>query len=189
MLLGNKNNLIYALACPFTGEVHYVGKSTHGLLRPMSHLTESHSKEIREWVRDIGVIGYKPRIVILENNIPIDALSAREKYYIALYDSAGASLLNIAEMNYATIKRVKNDGVGLFYENNDKSVISQVSSVVRRARNQMKYTQEEMSYKTGFGLRWLRKLESGKTNSVMLDSLERLLWMIGYELKIERTKR
>ena len=38
--------LIYGLFCPITDELHYVGKSSNYLLRPLQHLTDSHSEKI-----------------------------------------------------------------------------------------------------------------------------------------------
>ena len=30
--------LVHALKCPFTNEVHYIEKTTNGMIRPSSHL-------------------------------------------------------------------------------------------------------------------------------------------------------
>ena len=46
----NMKRLIYCLKCPFTKEIHYVGKSSSGMIRPLSHLNKSHSDKINEWV-------------------------------------------------------------------------------------------------------------------------------------------
>jgi hypothetical protein len=35
--------LIYSLRCPFTDDVHYVGKTTAGMVRPLKHLTKRKS--------------------------------------------------------------------------------------------------------------------------------------------------
>jgi hypothetical protein len=58
--------IIYGLYCPFTDNIHYIGKSTVGMLRPLSHMTKSHSTKINEWVSQLKVLGYKPIIKILE---------------------------------------------------------------------------------------------------------------------------
>lgn len=44
-----KDKLIYALGCPITSEVHYIGKTEKGLTRPFQHLKDSHNGKIREW--------------------------------------------------------------------------------------------------------------------------------------------
>lgn len=57
--------IIYALKCPFTEEVHYVGKSTSGIVRPLTHMSKSNSDKINEWVISLKAIGSKPEIQIL----------------------------------------------------------------------------------------------------------------------------
>ena len=60
------NFIIYGLYCPITNDLHYVGKSSVGLIRPLTHLTQSHSDKINEWVSQLKFLGHAPVIKILE---------------------------------------------------------------------------------------------------------------------------
>ena len=61
-----KERLIYALCCPFTDNIHYIGKTTVGMSRPLQHATKSHSVKVKEWVESIKEIGHGPVVRILE---------------------------------------------------------------------------------------------------------------------------
>lgn len=181
------NNIIYALKCPFTDNIHYIGKSTKGLLRPMEHLKESHSIKIKEWVNDIGQLGYSPKIDILESNIVSEEeLNEKEKYWIAKCLSKGCLLLNEKLITYAKIINAIVVKEEKQTDSSEYSVITDVSLLSKRTRTQLKLTQADLSYKLGIGLRWLRKIEGGKNNDVMLNSLERFLKYLGFKLKLER---
>ena len=61
-----KKLLIYGLYCPFTDELHYIGKSSRSMTRPLEHFTKSHSDKINEWVSQLKFLSYKPVVKILE---------------------------------------------------------------------------------------------------------------------------
>ena len=74
--------LIYSLSCPFTNQVHYIGKSTQGMIRPLQHLTNSHSEKVQEWVNDLKGIGHAPVVNVLEY-VPLEEdLDGRERWWI-----------------------------------------------------------------------------------------------------------
>lgn len=85
--------LIYGLYCPFTEALHYVGKSTTYMIRPLSHLTKSHSEKINEWVKELKILGYKPIIKIIENCTK-ENIDEREIYWITKSIDEGCYLLN-----------------------------------------------------------------------------------------------
>jgi len=179
-----ENNLIYCLKCPFTNNVHYVGKSTQGLLRPTQHFKNSHSKKISEWVDDIKILGYKPIIEILESNIPPNEIVDKEKYWIAKYLKNGSLLLNSSCVSYATIINeiiINNnltDDNDIFdntcEKEDDNILMKKISKIIKENRKKHNLTQPELSSKLNIGLRWLRKIESSN-NSIMLNHLEKLL--------------
>ena len=45
----NTRNIIYGLRDPRNDVYQYIGKSTVGVKRPISHLTKSHSPKVKEW--------------------------------------------------------------------------------------------------------------------------------------------
>ena len=58
---------------------------------------------------------------------------------------------------------------------------SRLSQQVKALRKQYGLTQEELSYKSGVGLRFIRDLEQGK-NSLRMDKVNTVLAMFGKEL-------
>ena len=58
---------------------------------------------------------------------------------------------------------------------------NRLSQQVKALRKQYGLTQEELSYKSGVGLRFIRDLEQGK-NSLRMDKVNTVLAMFGKEL-------
>jgi len=58
---------------------------------------------------------------------------------------------------------------------------NKLSLQVKALRKQYGLTQEELSYKSGVGLRFIRDLEQGK-NSLRMDKVNTVLAMFGKEL-------
>ncbi len=56
-----------------------------------------------------------------------------------------------------------------------------LSDFVRQKRKLSGLTQEELSYKAGVGLRFIRELERGKP-TLQLDKVNQILRLFGYEL-------
>lgn len=50
----------------------------------------------------------------------------------------------------------------------------QLARQLRRLRNKLQFTQEEMSEKVGMDIRYYQRLESEKPNAVKIDTLGRL---------------
>lgn len=176
------NNLIYALKCPFTDSVHYIGKSTQGMLRPMQHLSHSHSLKVREWVEDISMIGYLPKIEILQFDVNIEDLDDSERYWIDKYINEGALLLNIQLISYSDIIESKSLKSNII--SNDE-FLNSLSEIVKNRRRATKLSQEDFAKKIGFGLRWIRKVEQFN-NNIMLSQVQKLLSFLGYKLTIEK---
>jgi len=58
-----------------------------------------------------------------------------------------------------------------------------IAAFIKQSRKRHKLTQEELAFKSGVGLRFLRELERGKT-TVQLDKVNVVLNMFGKELGI-----
>lgn len=87
-------NIIYALADPRNDLIYYVGKSTVGMDRPLTHLTNSHSEKVNQWVKSLNEKWLYPKIIVLENVEFLDDLPNREEYWINYYYGINSDLLN-----------------------------------------------------------------------------------------------
>ncbi len=56
-----------------------------------------------------------------------------------------------------------------------------LSSFLKEKRKSVKLTQNELSYKAGVGLRFIRELEQGK-KTLRIDKVNQVLKLFGYEL-------
>ncbi len=59
--------------------------------------------------------------------------------------------------------------------------MNNLSTTVKRLRKQYNLTQEELSLKSGVGLRFVRDLEQGK-KTLRLDKVNQLLDLFNYEM-------
>lgn len=60
--------------------------------------------------------------------------------------------------------------------------ISRLSAQVKALRKQYNLTQEELAFKSGVGLRFVRELEQGKP-TVRLDKVNQVLGLFNYEME------
>lgn len=60
-------------------------------------------------------------------------------------------------------------------------LMNNLSTTVKRLRKQYNLTQEELSLKSGVGLRFVRDLEQGK-KTLRLDKVNQLLDLFNYEM-------
>ncbi|WP_211226599.1 helix-turn-helix transcriptional regulator [Pedobacter glucosidilyticus] len=59
--------------------------------------------------------------------------------------------------------------------------MNRLSQFVKHKRKEFGLTQEDLSYKAGVGLRFIRDLEQGKT-SLQMDKVNQVLALFGHEL-------
>lgn len=171
--------IIYGLKCPFTNSIHYVGKSTIGMIRPLQHLTKSHSEKINEWVNDLKQIGYFPIVQILENVSVDEDIDLRERYWIQKEINNGGYLLNSNLVSPLVI----NQNLDFILSENKDFNMMKIATFVKAKRKQIGLNQPEFSEKTGISLKVLRKIEQGHTN-IMLDGLIEILRMFGTTIDI-----
>lgn len=166
--------LVYALCCPFTDDVHYIGKSTQGMTRPLQHLNSSHSEKVIEWVDDLKALGNSPKVKILERVSEVDDLDVRERYWIYKYLDKDALLLN---SNLITPFLVSENRSKELEDTNDVG-INHISEFIKQRRKTVGLTQEQFAEKAGIALTVIRKIEQGKSN-VSLEGLLHILKMFG----------
>jgi y4mF family transcriptional regulator len=174
-----KQKLIYSLCCPFTNQVHYIGKSTSGMLRPLSHLSNSHSEKIKEWVNNLKEIGHAPIVKILEYISNEEDIDDREKYYIQIELNKNSLLLNSI---LVTPLLLSND-LDVLLGTGEGMEIAKISNFIKERRKKSNLSQEEFASKSGIALTVIRKIEQGKTN-IRLDSLLGILKMFGCTIDI-----
>ncbi len=66
------------------------------------------------------------------------------------------------------------------------SIYTEIQSVIKAERARLKLTQEDLSARTGLGLRFIRELEQGKKSTVRMDKVLELLAFFGHTLKVEK---
>jgi hypothetical protein len=91
------NFIVYALICPATGEIRYVGKSEKGLRRPMDHFADARrggKYRVHLWLRKIGI---RPEIVTLASLPSATDLCSAERYWISYFRSIGCPLTNLTD--------------------------------------------------------------------------------------------
>lgn len=91
-------NLIYVLKDPRNDLGVYVGKTTIGVKRPISHIHYSHNEHVRKWVEELRKLQLSPKVEILEKNILLNDLSNKELFWISQFNAINENLFNITLM-------------------------------------------------------------------------------------------
>lgn len=98
-------NLIYGLRDPRNDVYKYIGKTTVGVGRPLLHLRKSHNALVNQWAEELKQVGLFPIVDVIESDVPLEQLSAREKHYIAHYSAISDQLFNGGESAIETIAK------------------------------------------------------------------------------------
>jgi y4mF family transcriptional regulator len=174
--------LIYSLQCPFTNEIHYIGKSTQGMIRPLRHLSNSHSEKVKEWVDNLKEIGHAPVVKVIEYVSLDDDIDGRERYWIQREINKGAILLNSCLVTPLLIESKLDELLG----NGEGMESFKIGNFIKERRKRLKLTQEEFAGRAGVALTVIRKLEQGKTN-LNIDSLLQVLRMFGCTINVTKS--
>jgi y4mF family transcriptional regulator len=173
--------LIYALCCPFTQSIHYIGKSTQGMIRPLQHLRKSHSDKVLEWVENLKQLGHSPKIKILECVSAHDDIDNRERYYIQKEINNDSLLLN----SFLVSPLLISYNIDKLLGNGEGLDLLKIAKFVKTKRKQVGLTQPDFASKTGISLTVIRKIEQGK-NNLNLESVLRVLKV--FDCTIDVTK-
>lgn len=173
-------SIIYGLYCPFTHNLHYVGQSSIGMLRPMDHMTHSHSEKINEWVDQLRFLGHKPEIRVLEE-CNEDELDEREVVWITKSINEGCYLLNKAH-----------NGAGNIFLNSEyikeMAWTVRIGQIIRRTRVDRDISMEELSNAACISRPTLHSIEIGKSTQVRIGSIKAVLDALGLNLDITKRK-
>jgi len=88
---------IYALCCPISGEIRYIGKSNNPQKRYSKHKSKTskdNNKSKKEWFNNLISNGLSPKILILEE-VDINNWKEKEKFYIKKYKELNYNLFNL----------------------------------------------------------------------------------------------
>lgn len=89
---------IYTLACPHTGQVRYVGKSSNPQTRLNSHIHKARTHQLKhhcsEWIRSLLKSGARPILTVVSEGLSAWEWQQAEKEFIAYYRKNGCDLTN-----------------------------------------------------------------------------------------------
>jgi hypothetical protein len=173
-----KRRLIYCLKCPFTKDIHYIGKSTNGMLRPSQHLRKSHSLKIQEWVEELKSLGQKPEIGVLYYAKEEEDLDFHEKRLIKEHIEKGAILLNINLVNVSSVLPT------ILEEEIKKSSLGEIGLFIKNRRMEKGLTQERFSELIGVSITVLRGLEQGSDKGFNTTQVNIVLSAFGCKLGV-----
>jgi hypothetical protein len=173
-----KKRLIYALKCPFTNEIHYIGKSTNGMIRPSSHLTKSHSEKIQKWVEELKIFGHAPVIEVLYYVSEQENIDDIEDTLIKKHIKKGCVLLNSYLIHPLTISPN--------LEQSDYNGMKLIGEFIKNKRKTTGLTQVEFADRAGVGLRFLREIEQNTKDNFYTEPINTVLSMFGCKLSIEK---
>lgn len=164
------SNFIYALKCPLTDEIKYVGQTINGINRPLDHIiNKSHSNKVNAWVNGLSEMGLSPHIIILEKDLHKKEINCREIHWIHYYIKAGNKLLNVSHYDFdITTEKL---------EVSHKNTVP-IAKFVKVGRRKMGYTQPQFSKIAGVGLRFVRELEQGKDH-LRMDKILQCISILG----------
>jgi len=174
MITSTEDNFIYALYCPYTNKPVYVGQTTRGMVRPLEHIKKaSHSAKVNDWVYGLEQDEKEPIIAILDHGFDNSLLLAKEKFWIDYFISKGHYLLNSNSVTPLTIESLE------FERINQNDPMYDIRVYIKSRRKLMKLSQNEMSQKSGVGLRFIREIEQSNKTNFNTDSVVRLLSFLG----------
>ena len=174
-----QKRIIYALCCPVTDEVHYIGKSTQGLIRPAQHMKESHSEKVREWVGDLAILGHAPKIRVLYNLPDTEDIDSLEEYFVKKHISEGHLLLNHCLVTPLLISETLTENNGSPYD------MSDIANFLKVRRKKRGMTQSELADLSGVALTVIRKIEQNDVSKgINIRGLQSLLALFGGKLTV-----
>ena len=172
-----KKYIVYGLYCPFSNKLHYIGKSSSYMIRPLQHLNDSHSEKINEWVQQLKFLNYKPIIKILEECTE-ENFDEKEKEWIKKSIHEGHYLLNVAHNHAEEIISQKEYEI----ENVDMLLIGKT---IKEARIDAELTQGALSEKAGIDRTTLYRIERGN-KQITIKNLKSVLNALGFEMIIRK---
>lgn len=173
-------NLIYGLRDPRNDVYKYIGKTTVGNSRPLSHLLKSHNQLVNDWVEELSKLGISPYVDIIERDISLELLSGKEKYYITYFSNLYGELFN-GGMN---IKECINNPSILNYEYIDYSLTTLMNpgEVFKMLKVSTGFCDETIGHMLNVGRKTVYRLKEGETN-ITLETVIRMIFFVKYNMQ------
>jgi DNA-binding XRE family transcriptional regulator len=174
-----KINLIYGLRDPRNDVYKYIGKTTVGNSRPLSHLIKSHNNFVNEWVNELSKLGITPYVDIIEKDIPLEHLAEKEKYYITYYSDLYGELFNGGD----NIKNCINRPSILDYKHIDNTLFTLLNpgEVFKILKVSTGFCDDTIAHMLNVGRKTIYKLKEGETN-IKLDTVIRMMFFVKHDL-------
>ena len=173
-------NIVYGLKDPRNDVYCYIGKSTVGEKRALSHLTKSHSKKVQEWVSELEGGFLYPKVEIIEEVEDLNDLAGRELYWIDYYHSINPNLLNIQLVN-SNLVDLRDDEDEQKFNLLCHSIVN-MHEVLKNERMYRKITQQELSDIMGVSRSTLSLLENGENVTISVIK-NYILSLKGFDIK------
>lgn len=176
--MNNRINLVYGLKDPRNDVYFYIGKTTTSINRPLSHLTNSHNKDVNLLVKEIVDEGLSVVVSIIESNLELNNLANREKYWINYYFEINEFLLNKKDFTserdklIASINSIEEEVLCNLLNGLDK-----ISETVRSFRLKRNLTQESLAKMTNLSRSTIFFLEK-ESKTVTVDNVIKVLTVL-----------
>ena len=166
-----KANLIYGLRDPRNDVYYYIGKTTVGYERPLTHLTKSHNETVNQWVTQLEQLGLIPHIDVIEKDILLEELIEKEKYWIGYYYELNPKLLNVQLLPDSINKIRTQDDDNKF--NSLVKIIFDIGNILKTERVSRNITQEELAKKACISRSTVSLCENN--NNINLDVIKKCI--------------
>ena len=164
-------NIIYALVDPRNELIYYVGKSSVGERKPLTHLFQSHSDAVNEWIAEMGEHWFYPEIVVIEKVEDLNDLPDRERYWIDHYSQMNPEILNVNSVNkdhinYDIISKEEMETFQII-----SSSIGNIENILKKQRVARNLSQEDIAHHMGISRSTVSLFERGE--NVNIDILKK----------------
>lgn len=175
-----KTNLIYGLRDPRNDVYKYIGKTTIGNGRPLSHLVNSHNQLVNDWVEELSKLGSAPYVDIIEKDILLDELAKKEKYYITYYSDLYGELFNSGQH----IKECINTPSILDHKHIDSALLTLLNpgEVFKMLKVSTGFSHEAIGHMLNVGRKTAYRLKEGETN-ITLDTVIRMIFFVKHDIQ------
>lgn len=164
-------NIVYGLVDSRNDLIYYVGKSSVGDVRALSHLTNSHSDKVNKWIKDVRDNWGDIKVILIEEIEELGFLAEREQYWISYYKTINDNLLNIKCVNKTLNELYTKEDEEKFSEL--KRSIIFCGDVIKKERMSLGITQEDLSKISDINRWTLSQIENNR--DVSISSIKKCL--------------